>query len=436
MSFWFKNIFSKKKKMKQVTAIVVGAGARGTGYSNYALDFPDRLKIVGVADPRKFYRERIAKTHHVPGENVYLDWKDAAAAEKHADCVIIGTPDILHKEPAVAFASKGYHILLEKPMAVTPEDCKEIVDASKNGNTMLAVCHVLRYAPQSQKIKEVIENGLIGDVVNIQLLEPVGFWHFAHSYVRGNWRNEEQSCFSLLAKSCHDLDLILNWMGQRRCTAVSSFGSLLHFRSENKPQGAGSRCLDCTVEKSCQWSAKKIYLNGNKGFPVNRIVEVVDIENLTEALKSGPYGRCVYECDNDVMDNQVVNLQFEGGATVNFTMVAYTEKVCARQVRIFGTKGQLTCDMDCNSISHFDFLSEHHDVIKPEVKEDAGRSHLRGHFGADFYAMDAFVSAVGNNDPSIIETGPEESLASHLLCFYAEKARRENRVINPLKEPL
>ena len=174
---------------------------------------------------------------------------------------------------------------------------------------MLCVCHVLRYTPQAQKVREIISSGALGDVVNIQLLEPIGYWHFAHSYVRGNWRNEAGSTFSLLAKSCHDLDLISYWMGDDKCTNVSSFGSLKHFTKANKPANATSRCLDCPVSGECPYSAKKIYLipakSGHRRWPVSVITDVPDIENVTEALRTGPYGRCVYDCDNDVCDNQV-----------------------------------------------------------------------------------------------------------------------------------
>ncbi|CAM5090958.1 unnamed protein product [Natator depressus] len=243
-----------------VTVLIIGAGCRGKHYSYFAVHFPNRMKVVGVADPHAFARNDLQKIHCIDKKNVFNDWKVATERERFADAVIIATPDRLHKDPAIAFANKGYHILLEKPMAVTPEDCKEIVSVCKANNVMLAVCHVLRYYPASLKIKELLDAGAIGDICHIQHLEPVGFWHFAHSFVRGNWRNEAESTFSLLAKSCHDIDLIHFWMGDKRCLKVSSFGSLSHFTNEHKPKGAASRCLDCSVEQTCPYSAKKIYL--------------------------------------------------------------------------------------------------------------------------------------------------------------------------------
>ncbi|XP_071479853.1 2,7-anhydro-N-acetylneuraminate hydratase-like [Diadema antillarum] len=330
------------KSEKLVTAIVIGAGNRGQTYASYALDLPDRLKIVGVADPRKFVRTHMQKVLDIPPENVFEDWRELLAQSKFANAAIIATPDRHHRKPAIACAAKGYHVLLEKPMAVTEEDCREIVRTCKENNVILAVCHVLRHFPPTKKIKELITSGAIGEVVNIQHLEPVGFYHFAHSYVRGNWRREDDSTFSLLAKCCHDVDLIHWWMGENKCQQVSSFGSLQHFRRENKPAGAGSRCTDCSIETSCPYSAKKLYLGnvlmGNVGWPVSIITDVPTPESVKEALETGPYGRCVYESDNDVCDNQVVNMFFEGGRTASLTMVAFTEKICERQVRIFGTK--------------------------------------------------------------------------------------------------
>ncbi|XP_074857060.1 2,7-anhydro-N-acetylneuraminate hydratase-like isoform X6 [Carettochelys insculpta] len=316
-----------------VTVLIIGAGCRGKHYSCFAVHFPSRMKVVGVADPHTFARNNLQKIHNIDKKNVFNDWKAATERERFADAVVIATPDRLHKAPAIAFANKGYHILLEKPMAVTPEDCKEIASACKANNVMLAVCHVLRYYPASLKIKELLDAGAIGDICHIQHLEPIGFWHFAHSFVRGNWRNEAETTFSLLAKSCHDIDLINFWMGDKRCLKVSSFGSLSHFTNSHKPKGAASRCLDCSVEQTCPYSAKKIYLK---------------------------------------LAEKVVNMEFEGGATAAFTMMAFTERLGTRKTTVYGTK---------------------------------------------------------ENKPSLIQTGPEATLQTHLLVFEAEKSRKENRVV-------
>ncbi|XP_044134353.1 uncharacterized protein LOC122926897 isoform X3 [Bufo gargarizans] len=372
--------------------------------------------------------------HHIDEDKFFDDWREAAELEKFAEAVIIATPDRLHKEPAIAFAKKGYHILLEKPMAVTPEDCCEIVNACKENGVILAVGHVMRYHPVSRKTRELLDSGVIGDIVHIQHMEPVGYWHFAHSFVRGNWRNEEESTFSLLAKSCHDIDLICYWMGNRRCVKVSSFGTLSHFTKENKPEGASSRCLDCTVEETCPYSAQKIYLKKAQqksfGWPVSVVCSdgVQDIESLTHALKTGPYGRCVYECDNDVVSNQVVNMEFEGGQTAAFTMMAFTNDLGARKTTIYGTKGELR-SAGGSPIEVFDFVNNKK-TLYPAKIVGFMPMHLSAHGGADYYLINSFISAVADNDPSLILSGPDDTLRSHLLVFQAEKSRRENCVVH------
>lgn len=416
-----------------VTAILVGAGHRGNTYATYAKEEPTKFKIVAVADPKETARKRIKDEFDISKEFIFSDWKEVAAKEKFADCVILTTQDRMHKEPAIAFSNLGYHILLEKPMAVTADDCRDIAAAVKANGTIMMVCHVLKFMPKSNCIKKLIEDGTIGEIVNIQLLEPVGFWHFAHSYVRGNWHREEDSSCFLLAKCCHDIDLICYFMGKNRCTTVSSFGKLSHFTKEKKPSNAASRCLNCPadIEQSCPFSACKIYLErskrGYRGWPLTAVVDNPDVENLTDALLHGPYGKCVYDSDNDVVSHQVVNMQFENGATASFTGVAFTERICVRQLKIFGTKGEIRCSFD-DSVVHYDFNSNKTYEYEPQSDPTINPS-LHGHGGADYYTIKSFVEAVQKNDPMKVLTGVEESLNSHLVVFAAEKARLENKVV-------
>uniref|UniRef100_A0A8C6U865 Zgc:154075 n=1 Tax=Neogobius melanostomus TaxID=47308 RepID=A0A8C6U865_9GOBI len=374
--------------MTPVSVIVVGAGSRGDGYSNFASIHPDRMKVVGVADPRKFARTKLEKKHNIIKENVSEDWESMAEREKFADAVLICTPDRLHKDPAVAFAKKGYHILLEKPMATSAEDCTAIVEACTQKGVMLSVGHVL-------------------PVFHLCSI----FFDFCMSHI--------------------DRDKILTHVCSARCVKVSSFGSVSHFKKADKPTGAGDRCLDCAIEPHCPYSASKIYLSrvkqGHTGWPVSVICpdSYPDIESVTEALKNGPYGRCVYECDNDVCTNQVVNMEFEGGVTAAFSMVAFTEKLCQRQTTIYGSKGELS--YDGNGVRVFDFLTQRSTKYHPQ--NDAPHFGMNGHGGADYHLMDAFISAVANNDPSFIRSGPEETLHSHLLVFEAERSHVESRVI-------
>lgn len=409
--------------MKQPTTfLIIGAGGRGMGYSQFSQEQPDRMKVVGVAEPREGHRNLMVDKYALPSCNVFKDWKDAAEKPQMADAVIIATQDAMHTEPAIAFAEKGYAILLEKPMAPNEADCHRIIQVIHKTSVLFGVCHVLRYTRYTKALKSLVISGIIGDIVNIQHLEPVGYWHQAHSFVRGNWRNEKESSSMLLAKSCHDLDWILHIMG-KACKTVSSFGSLKHFRKEERPNGAADRCLDCLVETSCPYSAKKIYLDavgrGYIDWPVSVLALTPSVESITEALKNGPYGRCVYACDNDVVDNQVVNMSFDAGETASFTMVAFTE-MANRKTRVFGTKGQI--EGDGEEIVHYDFLTNEKNVIP--TSSFVG-SIVDGHGGGDYGLMDHFTRAVAENNQEIILSGPEESLLSHRMVFAAEKSRKE-----------
>jgi len=407
--------------MKKVTMAIVGAGDRGGGYASYVEQHPDEAKVVAVADPNETRRERIAEAHGVAAENRFADWRDLADKPRLADAVAVCTQDRMHTEPTLAFAGKGYHILLEKPMAPTLDECKMIVKAVKDAGIVFAVGHVMRYSPYWRKMKEVVDSGAIGEIVNMQHLEPVGYWHQAHSFVRGNWRNTEASSFMLLAKSCHDLDIMQYIIG-RKCVAASSFGSLKHFTRSEKPDGAGMRCVDCAVEPQCPYSAKKIYLTGKTEWPVSAITDDLSPEGIAEAVESGPYGRCVYECDNDVVDHQVVNLLYEDDITGSFTMTAFTP-VIGRQTRLMGTRGEITGNRVVFKL--YDFLTDsvsEYDLTKPEVAGDLG------HGGGDSGIMRDFLAAVAAEDPSMIMTGPDESLESHIAVFAAEQARLKGTV--------
>ena len=412
--------------MSSVKVIIAGGGARGYTYASFALEHPDRMKVIGVAEPRREYREKLVRAHNIPEENVFTDWKEMASRGRFADAVVIATQDSMHREPAEAFAAAGYHILLEKPMAPTEEDCRAITAAFEGKDRIFAVCHVLRYTPFTKKLKAIIDSGAIGEVVSIQRLEPVGFNHQAHSFVRGNWGNEKKSSFMLLAKSCHDLDWIRYIMGSS-CRKVSSFGSLKHFRKEEKPEGASENCLSCPLEKECPYSAPRFYLNllgeGKRSGFLGVLTQDFTREGVLKALE-GPYGRCVYACDNDVVDNQVVAMEFEGGKTANFTMTAFT-KMQHRMTHIFGTKGHIYGDGE--TLTHFDFLTEE---TRTYDTAQGGPDAGSGHGGGDFGLMGAFIEAVARNDKSLILSGPEETLESHLMVFRAEQSRLESRVMD------
>jgi len=412
-----------------IRLIVAGAGSRGSSYARYVENHPGDAALVGVAEPREYYRERVAATHGIAKENVFSDWRRMAERPRFADAAVVTTQDAMHREPAVSFMEKGYHILLEKPMAPTAEDCRAIVETAKKTGVIFAVCHVLRYTSYTQKVKDLVDGGAVGQVVSMQHLEPVGYWHQAHSFVRGNWRNEGESSPMLLAKSCHDLDWISYILGDRRCERLSSFGSLSHFRRDRKPFEAGdaTRCLECPFEPRCPYSARRIYVeraaNGYTGWPVHILTPDLTVEGVTKAVREGPYGRCVYECDNDVVDHQVVNMEFQGGVTATFTMTAFTP-MGGRRTQIFGSRGSVYGDSTV--VEGFDFLTEGKTRVDTSA---ADQSAAGGHGGGDERTMAAFIRAVATEDPGKIHSGPDISLETHLMVFAAERARRENRVV-------
>ncbi|MEU0569608.1 Gfo/Idh/MocA family oxidoreductase [Nonomuraea sp. NPDC005983] len=401
-----------------VTLAVVGAGSRGTSYARHAVE-SGQARVVAVADPAAGRRARYPEAAH------YADWRELAALPRQADAVIIATQDREHVEPAVRFADLGYDILLEKPMAVSEDDCREIVAAAERSGAIFAVCHVLRYTPYTRALKSLIDAGRIGEIVSIQHLEPVGWWHQAHSYVRGNWRRTDESTFMLLAKSCHDLDWLVHLTGEQ-VTKVSSFGGLKHFRAENRPEGATDRCLDCPVEADCAYSAKRIYLPlaGQDVWPLSVLTDDLSEQGVLDALRTGLYGRCVYACDNDVVDHQVVNMEFESGATAAFTMTAFTP-AAHRQTRVFGTRGSI--DGDGERLVVHDFVTGRSETVDTRATGDATASG--GHGGGDEGLVDAFLSAVTTRDRSPILSSPSESLHSHLIAWAAERSRLNGETV-------
>ena len=413
--------------MAPVGLLIAGAGSRGSTYAGWAARHPDRARVVAVAEPRADRREALAGAHGIPPERRFASWQEAAAAGRVADAAVISTLDQQHAGPALAFAEQGYAVLIEKPLAVTERDCEAIVAAVERAGVVAAVAHVLRYRPYTRLIKGLLDAGAVGEIASVEHLEPVGFWHQAHSYVRGNWRREDEAGPMLLAKCCHDLD----WLGYvigRRCAAVSSFGSLTHLRRERKPEGAAERCLDCALEPRCAYSAKRLYLalaeRGETGWPVDVVAFPPTPAAVETALREGPYGRCVWACDNDVVDHQVVSLAYEGGATASLTMTAFT-RMRDRETRIFGTAGELRGDGD--TVEVYDFLTQ--STTRHASGTGTGGEIPMGHGGGDDGVMEDFVAAAAAGDPALVPTTPRETLESHRVAFAAERSRREGATV-------
>ena len=405
--------------MQPITAVVLGAGSRGENYASYDKVAPQDLKIVAVAEPREDRRVRFAQAHGIAPENCFSSWEELLNRPRMADAAFVCTLDDDHMAPSIRALEQGYHILLEKPMSNREDECIAIEAAAEKAGKHMAVCHVLRYTAFYETLKKLLDDGAIGDVMAITQIENVAYWHQAHSFVRGNWRDSVETSPMILAKCCHDMDILL-WLTGKRCKRVQSFGNLGHFRPENAPEGAPLRCLDgCPHAESCIYYAPKIYLTGNTGWPVDVLTTDLTPEGIEKALREGPYGRCVYHCDNDVVDRQIVNLELEDGVICSHVMTAFTAN-CCRQLKILGTLGQIQADMSTNEIRLWPFGGTERTV-------EVVQSDHSGHGGGDYGLLRDFIRVLRHGGES--RSSAKASLQSHLICFAAERSRLENRVI-------
>ncbi len=406
--------------MEPKTIAIIGAGGRGQLFARMFHEAYPKARLAAVAEPRDEYRELVARNYQLPRENVMQSWQEFVSRPKLCDAVFIGTMDREHVEPAVACMKLGYDVLLEKPMAVTLADCQLIERTQRETGCIFGVCHSLRYQKGFRKVKELVDSGTIGKIVTVNLTEQVGWWHQAHSFVRGNWGNESRSTFMLLAKSCHDIDYIHYLIG-KRCLSVSSYGSLSYFRPENAPPGAGERCIECPIERSCHYSAIRHYVDADRTcWPADVVSLVHSREAHLEAIRTGPYGRCVWKCDNDVVDHQTVNMLFEDNVTAVFTMVGLSRD-CSRYLRLYGTLGEIYFDQNTITVKTF----ADNNITTIQLGSERG-----GHGGGDQRIVDTFIDALFTRDDSRIVANAQESLKTHTVVFAAEQSRREGRTIN------
>lgn len=409
--------------MNKVKVALIGAGLRGINYMDYALQHPHEMEVVAVAEPNRQRREQFQERHGLEDAACFENWNDFFTAPKVADAVFICTQDKQHFEPTMRALETGYHVLLEKPMSPDPEECIRMGEMASQAGLVFSICHVLRYAPFFSTIKELLEREAIGRLMSIQHNENVGYWHQAHSFVRGNWRRTEDSSPMILAKSCHDLDMLL-WLADSDCVRVSSFGSLGHFTAAQAPAGAPKRCLDgCPVQDECLYYAPDHYLTEDTNWPTSAISDDMSYDARYQALLEGPYGRCVYHCDNDVVDHQVVNMEFANSVTVAFTMSAFTRDV-SRTIKLMGTRGEIRGAMEKNEIEIIHFGSG-----KVERISFADRGGHVGHGGGDMGLIKDFLRLVqtGGNNQGL--TSASRSVQSHLMAFAAEQSRVDGRII-------
>ena len=417
--------------MKTLNVVLIGAGSRGQAYTNFMTG--DEFKVIAVAEPLKERREYIKTKHNISDEMCFNSWVELLSMPKLADVAIISTQDRMHYEPAMKAISLGYNLLLEKPAAPTAKECLDIASAAKEKGVKILVCHVLRYTPFFSKIKELILEDKLGKVISVHHNECVGNVHQSHSYVRGNWHSTEKSSNMLLAKSCHDIDII-QWIIDSKCTKTQSFGSLSYFTKENAPDGAPDYCIDgCPYGEQCYYNAVKLYLESENDSwydwfrdTATRKVSPSD-EEVENALRNTQYGKCVFKCENDVVDHQVVNMESENGATASFNMCAFNKG--GRNIRVMGTKGEIYGDMENDIIDLFDFSTREHTVINPASCGVDG-SLAGGHGGGDKGILDTLHQYLteGYDAAWLSEIGI--SVENHLATFAAEASRLENKVID------
>ncbi|QOR34172.1 Gfo/Idh/MocA family oxidoreductase [Clostridium sp. 'deep sea'] len=406
--------------MKNPTIAIIGAGQRGKDvYSELIYNYYPQVKIVAVAEPDDHKRKQMVDKFKIKPENSFHCFSELLKQPKLCDAVIIATPDDKHFKPAMQAIEKGYHILLEKPMSNNVFECVRLSELAKEKNTIFIIGHVLRYTPFFSELKKLIDNKTIGELITVQHNENIGYYHFAHSFVRGIWKNSFTSSPLILAKSCHDMDILL-WLIGKDCLSISSFGSLSHFKHSEAPKGAGDRCVSCKIEQMCPYSAKKIYYPNIGKWPTTVICNEQTEKEIIKALHTEDYGKCVYKSDNNVVDHQVSIMKFENNITATFNLSAFTTEV-NRTIKLMGTHGEIRAHMLKNEIEVSIFGKPKKQIIVPN--QIAG-----GHGGGDEGLTRDFIALLMEK-PSKALTSVNKSVQSHIMAFAAEHSRVTGKTI-------
>ena len=403
-----------------VSIVAIGAGNRTSKYLEYVKQHPDRVRLVGVVELNDIRRQSVAERFGLEPSQCYADYHDFFRNPVQTDAVMVCTPENMHFEPTMLAIEAGYHVLLEKPIAQTLEECQAIGEAARKKGVLVSVCHVLRYHPYFMKVKELVDSGELGHIISINHRTSVGVDRAAHGFVRGIWRSERLSNPMLMSKCCHDIDFLL-WLTKTPCRKLTSFGSLRWFKAKNAPEGSADRCVDCRVESTCPFSAVDLYQVRRDWIANFDVPEGKTIDDVIEdQLREGLYGRCVYHCDNDVVDHQIVSMEMESEVTVNFSMDIFTLKDC-RETHISLTEGEIDGDENRLRVRRFRGAEE-------TVYDFSGLAHQPFHAGADLAIIADFIDAIRTGRRNLV-TSIERSVKSHRICFEAERSRKEQRTI-------
>ena len=416
--------------MKKFTVAVIGCGSRGLIYGNYMHAKSDMFEVVCACDINDVKLAHAQNSWNLPSEKLYLDEVEFFK-EKRADVLVLATQDRDHVRMCERALQLGYDVLLEKPISPLKEELYSLLEAQRKYGGEVVVCHVLRYAPAYLKIKSILDSGEIGKLIRLESIEQVGYWHQSHSFVRGNWRNDEQTSPMIMQKCCHDFDLLQYYVSSK-CDKVYSVGELSFFNKANQPKGASDRCADCKYINECLYSAENLYVNRwkNLGSPkFSWPFNVVDSnipnteEGLRKAYQNGQYGRCVFACDNNVVDNQSVEMIFENGVKATLIMTAFTAKM-GRKMTFHGTLGEIIFDDSAKTLKICRFGGETTEFSVDELVKNLDNL---GHGGGDSRLVDDFYNIIANG--TISGTGLESSIESHLMALAAESSRKTGKVV-------
>ena len=413
--------------MQSFEAVLLGAGQRGRDcVGKYALQHPDELRFIAVAEPNEERRKKFADDHHIDPENCFSSYEELLSRSRMAPLCFNTTMDKDHLPSSLAALDLGYHLFLEKPIADTVEGGVAIVRAAESKQSMVQICHPLRYSAFYQQVKSIMDESRIGELISLSMEESVGYWHFAHSFVRGNWGNRGRSGPLIVTKCCHDMDLAC-WLVGSPVKTVSSFGNLRYFNSSHCPEGAPKRCTEgCPVEDRCLYYAPLVYGGGDQGWPASAVSVDPSPSTRRKALEEGPYGRCVFQCDNDVVDHQVVNVEFENGVTLCFAVRAHTEGF-SRFIHLGGAEGALkgSPDDSCLSLTRF-----RPGIVYQIESERIPVNTLNGsHGGGDIGVIRNFLRCCRENDYESLHISLLNALEGHLLAFAADEARVSQKVV-------
>ena len=404
---------------------LIGAGQRGMIYARYAHE-KSTSQIVAVVDTNEEKRNAAVVEFGIP-EDMVFDNVDAFFKQgKIADAVILATMDRDHFGHVMPAIDLGYDILLEKPISPDIGECLQIQKNAHAHNVKIVVCHVLRYTRFFSTIKQIIDSGELGRIVTIQHAENIGNFHIAHSFVRGNWRNSNETSPIIMQKSCHDMDILL-WLVDSDCERISSFGGLSYFREENAPKGSTDRCLDCPVAAGCRFDGRKAYLPVRGEWPATVLTEDQSEEGILKALREGPYGRCVFRCDNNVCDQQVTTIQFKNGVTATFHLSGLTNKM-HRTIKIMCENGDIYGDdaQDFITVTHYSPNLQYTGEVRiVPIDNEEGF-----HGGGDYRLTMDFLKTLENTDEQAESISSiDRSIESHLMAYAAERSRIEGEVI-------